>query len=148
MGLWKRRSATRDDPVFGRLSRDRGGWLVVSSTLGPNLPVVSIDADEKGPSDLQRSAYQQLQSQLVVLAEQLSQALYELYAPYLDVPNWEGPRTDSASHLRAMLELSSVRILQEGVSELLFAFKGDVWPDAMFVIEIRDEKVRGVSLDD
>ena len=64
------------------------------------------------------------------------------------VPDWEGPRPESAMALREMLELSNVTYLRDGTSELLFAFKGDVWPDAMFIVEIRGGKVRGLSLDD
>lgn len=134
--------------MFGRLARDRDDWVVEISGLRSSLPRVSVLAGEEGPSDVQRSAYRQLPAQLVDLADELSAALYQLYAPYSDVPSWEGPRPESASHLREMLELSSVRFLEEGTPELLFAFKGDVWPDAMFIVEIRDGKVRGVSLDD
>jgi hypothetical protein len=146
MGLWKRRGVNREDAVFGRLVRDSHGWTV--ETPEENLPLISLVAGDDGPTDAQRSAHQRLQSQLNDLAGDLAAALYELYAPYLDIPHWEGPRPDSATALRDMLELSSVRYLKDGIPELLFAFKGDLWPDAMFTVEIRDGKVRGVALDD
>jgi hypothetical protein len=148
MRLWKRRRPTLDDLVFGRLTRDRDCWLAEPPVVGADRPLVSVVAGEEGPSDAQRSAYQQFQKQLVGLREEISEALYQLYTPYLGVADWQGPRPDSASHLRAMLEFSSVRFLEEGAPELLFAFKGDIWPDAMFIVEIRDGGVRGISLDD
>jgi hypothetical protein len=143
-GLWKRRAVTREDPVFGRIVRGRDDWTVAASAR----PLISCAADDGGPTDAQRCAHQRLETQLRDFAGDLSNALYELYAPYLALPDWDGPRPDSASALRELLELSSVRYLRDGTPELLFAIKGDVWPDAMLIVEIRGGKVRGVSLDD
>src|SRR4029453_7956269 len=148
MGLWRRRAKAREDAIFGRIVRDRHGWTVEASGSDKNHPVISLIGGDDGPTDAQRLAHQQLPRQLNEFAEDLTSALYELYAPYLDLSDWEGPRPDSAKALREMVELSSITYLEDGVPELLFAFKGDLWPDATFVVEIRGGKVRGVALDD
>ena len=148
MRLWKHRAVTRDDAVFGRIVRDRHGWSVEASDSEQHPYLISVAAGDEGPTEAQRLAHQRLQSQLRDFTDDLTAALYELYTPYLDVPDWEGPRPGSATALREMLELSSVRYLEDATPALLFAFKGDVWPDAMFSIEIRDGRVRGVALDD
>ena len=148
MGLWKRRPVVRDDAVFGRIVRDEHGWTVEASDREEHFPLISVAAGDDGPTNAQRSAHQQLQSQLNEFADDLTAALYNLYAPYLDTSDWEGPRPDTPKALREMLELSSVRYSEDAVPEFLFAFKGDVWPDAMFTVEIRNGRVRGVALDD
>ena len=148
MRLWKRPAVSRNDAVFGRIVRGKHGWTLEVSDSEGGSPSVSLIAGDDGPSDAQRLAHQQLQSQLGVFAGDLTAALYELYSPYLAVPDWDGPRPGSATDLREMLELSSVTYLEDATLELLYAFKGDVWPDAMFTVEIRDGRVRGVALDD
>jgi hypothetical protein len=37
---------------------------------------------------------------------------------------------------------------EECEAELLYAFEDDLWPDAMFTVEIRNGEVRKISLDD
>jgi hypothetical protein len=46
-----------------------------------------------------------------------------------------------------MLELSNIRFSRQEV-ELIFAFRGDRWPDAMFPLAVDDSGVRALSLDD
>ena len=121
MAFWKRRAVTLEDSVFGRIVLGKYGWEVEDS---------------------------ELQSNLIVFADDLTAALYNLYEPYLRIPDWEGPRPESARALRDMLYLSCVTYLEDATPEFLFAFKGDLWPDAMFIVEIRDGKVRAVARDD
>src|SRR5262245_45806175 len=104
MPWWKRRTAVnRDDAVFGSIVRDRYGWKVNAE----HVPLISVVAGDDGPTDAQRVAHQELQSQLRSFASDLTAALYEMYSPYLELRAWEGPRPRSAEDLRNMLELSS-----------------------------------------
>jgi hypothetical protein len=148
MNLWKRRPETVDDPVFGRLTRGKHNWSVESSESNATRPSIYLAGGDTVPTEAQRTAHRQLETLLAGHALEVSKALYDLYAPYLELPDWEGPRPDSAAALRTMLQLDSVTYAPDGAVELLYGFVGDAWPDAMFTVEIRNGSVRGVCLDD
>jgi hypothetical protein len=82
------------------------------------------------------------------LVPSLKVELFKLLEPGLRRPEWEGPNPGSADGLWSMLRLEAVSVVPEKPLELLFAFRGDVWPDAMFRIAVDGTHVEGLSLDD
>jgi hypothetical protein len=148
MALWFREPEILDDPVLGRLTRRQNRWIVKGGSDSYSDPQVSLSSAPSIPTGAQRSACQQLTATLAERADDLSRAAYDLYSPYLETKNWEGPRPGSASELKVMLQLDGVHILSDGVIELLYGFVGDLWPDAMLTLKIENGVVRGESLDD
>jgi hypothetical protein len=58
--------ASLDDPVFGRTSFEGGIWEAVPADWDNGF-VIWIDADEQGPSDIQRDFFRQLRPLLADL---------------------------------------------------------------------------------
>ena len=61
---------------------------------------------------------------------------------------WEESWPTTEEELWRMLELNCVTIGPSSAIELLYAFAGEVWPDAMFTVEVIREQVRPLALDD
>jgi hypothetical protein len=149
MRFFKLRPPPQTDPVFGKLGFKRGSWEGQFTLPGETEPtVVSIEADQDGPRPEQRRIFEELVSQFPITARSISTALFDLYRPYLELDNWEGPKADSPQSLREMLGLDCITILKNDPPELLFGFLGDVWPDAMFTVSIDNGHARPISLDD
>ena len=151
MGWWKkaRPGKTIADPVLGSLGLERGEWrgrLTVPGEDGPAL--LCVRAGPAGPGEVERLAFARLREALANQADSVAAALFELYRPYLEMPEWEGPAASSAAQLRAMLELSVMIIDGSHPDELIFGFRSDQWPDASFVIQFDGTQFRPVSLDD
>lgn len=151
MVWWKkaRPSRTIDDPVLGSLALERGGWrghVTVPGEDGPAL--LCVRAGPAGPGEVERLAFARLLEAFPSQADSIAAALFELYRPYLEVPEWNGPMASSAAQLRRMLELSVITIEGSHPDELIFGFRGDQWPDASFVIQFDGSRFRPVSLDD
>lgn len=150
MGWWKARPGkTIDDPVLGSLELKRGEWRGRKTVPGEDAPaLLCVRAGPAGPGEAERLAFARLLEALASHADSISAVLFELYRPYLDVPDWNGPMASSATQLRPMLELSVITIDGNQPEELLFGFRGDQWPDATFVIQFDGTGFRPVSLDD
>src|SRR5262245_59083125 len=144
-----RTQRTLQDPILGTIRYDGTDWKATDAIARESDSVlVAMESGEEGPNDSHRSAFQRLAGELALHHEAISAALFDLYRPYQEFDAWQGPRAQSPEILRTMLELSNVRIDVGGVIELIFGFRGDRWPDAMFVLELDARGVRAVSLDD
>ena len=136
------------DPAFGTLTLGPSGWSGDAPWLDGQHILVSVERGDAGPLDEDRTAFLDLTSNYRALAPGLQQALFALWTPGLGQPLWEESWTTTPEALWQMLELSSVAIRSNGKIELLFAFAGEVWPDAMFNVEVSGSQVRPLSLDD
>lgn len=149
---WFGRKAPRtvDDPVFGRLTlRQHSGWYgEVSSPISGERLVVSISSLDEPPGAQDRQAFSEFVARFPQLVPALSSELFELLEPSTRIPGWEGPTPETAEELWKMVRLESLHISTGRPLELLFAFRGEVWPDAMFTVTVDAANVRGVSLDD
>ena len=149
---WFRREPPRTvaDPVFGALTlRRRSDWEgdVAAPTPGETLSV-SIARPDEPPTADDRQLFTEFVASYPRLVPTLSSELFRLLDSAVRVPGWEGPSPRTADELWQMLRLESLRIQPGRPLELLFAFRGDVWPDAMFTVAVQGMDVRGVSLDD
>lgn len=149
---WFRRESPRtvDDPVFGTLTlRRRSDWEgeVASPTPGETL-AVSISRPSEPPTTADREVFAEFVADYSRLVPALSSELFKLLDPSARTPGWDGPSPRTADELWRMLRLESLHIQPGRPLELLFAFRGDVWPDAMFTVAVAGTDVRGLSLDD
>ena len=61
--------------------------------------LVAIESDEEGPNDAHRSAFERLPGELATHHEAISAALFDLYRPYQELADWQGPRAHSPEAL-------------------------------------------------
>ena len=109
---------------------------------------VSISRAEQGPTAIDRQVFTEFVANYPSLVPSLKVELFKLLEPSLKVARWEGPNPGSAEEFWPMLRLEAVSVIPEKPLELLFAFRGDEWPDAMFSIAVDGRQVEGLSLDD
>jgi hypothetical protein len=150
MGLFDRSKPTEvHDPVFGVLKWSKARWSgeVVSPT-GNGTVTVAIARDAAGPKLEDGAAYRELSANYSALAPKLSAALFALWEPGLAEPLWDESWPSTEAELWRMLELCSLEINQGETLVLLYAFKGDVWPDAMFTVAVHGAQVHPLALDD
>jgi hypothetical protein len=149
---WFRREAPRvvDDSVFGTLTLSRRSvWegSVASPAPGETL-AVSIERGEEPPTAQDQRAFTDFVARYPSLVPALSSELFKLLEPSLRSHGWEGPSPRTAGELWRMVQLEALYITPGQPLELLFAFRDDVWPDAMFNVAVDGTAVRGLSLDD
>jgi hypothetical protein len=150
MGIFRRSaSAAIVDPVFGRLTQTKLAWQgEVPSPTGQSNVLLSVERGAEGPTAEDRAAYSAFVENYPALTSKLRAGLFELWRPGLASGLWEEQWPTTAETLWAMLELSSLCIPPGGKLELLYAFGGDVWPDAMFILCVEGKQVVPVALDD
>jgi hypothetical protein len=150
MGLFSRsKPAEVHDPVFGTLKWSKDHWTgVVPSPIGKGTVLVSVARDVAGPRPEDGVTYQRFAANYSALTPKLSAALFVLWEPGLSEPLWEESWPSTEKELWRMLELSSLEVQQDGTLELLYAFRDDVWPDAMFTLAVQGAQVHPLSLDD
>ena len=149
---WFRREAPRTvvDPVFGTLILNRrSGWegRVAAPTSGDTL-AVSIARFPEVPNDEDRRVFADFVASYSRLVPSLASELFKLLEPSLRIPSWKGPSPRTSEELWNMVRLESLYFSSGRPLELLFAFRGDVWPDAMFNVAVDGTNVTGLSLDD
>ncbi len=149
---WFRREAPRtvDDSVFGALTFSRrSAWEgeVASPTPGEKLSV-SISRIEEPPTAEDQRVFTEFVARFSRLVPALSSELFKLLEPSLRIRGWDGPSPRTAEELWHMVRLEWLFISPGQPLELLFAFRDDVWPDAMFNVAVDGTNVRGLSLDD
>jgi hypothetical protein len=149
---WFRRNAPRmvDDPVFGTLTLARGSdWegKVASPTPGERL-AVSIARPNEVPTAEDRKVFTEFVASYSLLVPALSSELFKLLDPTVRTPDWEGPSPRTADELWRMVRLEALHIQPGRPLELMFAFRDDIWPDAIFNLAVEGRDVRGLSLDD
>lgn len=151
MGFFRRTPPPRiTDPVLGTLEYHKGrGWEGAVAVPGEADPVlVSFERGPEGPTEKDREVVARLLSRYPSLVPALRDALFLLWNPMLALPDWEGPRAATPDALWSIVQLNCILLPPTGPAELLFAFRGDVWPDAMFTVAIDGDSVTGISLDD
>src|SRR5512143_2291547 len=142
---WFHRDSPRtvEDAVFGILTlKRRFGWEgeVASPVPGERISV-SISRAEEGPTAIDRQVCVEFVTNYPSLVPSLKVEVFKLLESSLRLPEWEGPNPGSADELWSMLRLEAVSMGSEKPLELLFAFRGDEWPDAMFRIAVDGKHV-------
>ena len=94
------------------------------------------------------ATYSEFLANYASIEASLRSALFSLWEPGLAEPLWERSWPTTEEELWRMLKLSSLEVQPDGKLQLLYAFKGEVWPDAMFTIEVQGAQVRPLALDD
>jgi len=127
----------------------RADWEgeVAAPTPGETLSV-SISRPNEPPTADDRKVFTEFVASYSRLVPALSSELFTLLDPTVRIPGWEGPRPRTADQLWRMVRLESLHIQPGRPLELMFAFRDDVWPDAMFNVAVEGRDVRGLSLDD
>jgi hypothetical protein len=150
MGIFSRSaSPAKVDPVFGRLTQSKLAWQgEVPSPTGQSNVLLSVERGAEGPTAEDRAAYSAFVDNYPALRSELRDGLFELWRPGIGDALWEEQWPTTAEALWAMIELSSLCIQPGGKLELLYAFGGDVWPDAMFTLRVEGKQVIPVALDD
>jgi hypothetical protein len=136
------------DATFGLLTLGKSGWTGEAPWPGGGKILVSLERGEDGPLEGDRAVFKALIDNYSAIAPHLQQALFALWEPHLRDPFWEQSWPTTPKALWQMLELSSLAIGAKGKVHLLFAFGGEVWPDAMFTVEVEGTQVTPLSLDD
>jgi hypothetical protein len=137
------------DAVFGSLVLRRHGWEgTIRSPAGEGTIWVRIERQKEGPQDADRTAMSALRGRYAALLPALADVLFSLWEPGANEPMWEKSWPTTHDELWSMLQLEGASIRKTGSVELLFSFKGEVWPDAMFNVEVNGAHVRALSLDD
>jgi hypothetical protein len=110
----------------------RSGWegKVAAPTRGEKLSVCVSRLGEP-PNAEDRRAFTEFVARYSGLVPVLSSEPFKLLGPSIQIPGWEGPSLHAAEELWPMVRLESLHISPGRPLELLFAFKGDVWPDAI-----------------
>jgi len=149
---WFRRKApcTVDDPVFGTLSLSRRSvWegQVGSPVPGETL-LVSLSRADEAPTPEDRRAFTEFVASYSSLVPALMSELFKLLEPSIRTPGWGGPSPLTANELWRMVRFESLHLSPGQPVELLFAFRDDVWPDAMLSVAVKGTSVRGLSLAD
>lgn len=149
---WFRREALRtvDDPTFGTLALTRrSGWEgeIASPIPGETLSVSTSRLDGP-PTAEDRKVFTEFVASYSRLVTALSSELFTLLESSIRIPGWEGPSPRTADGLCPMVRIESLHIQPGRPLELMFAFRDDVWPDAMFIVAVDGRGVRGLSLAD
>lgn len=97
------------------------------SPAGDEKLSVSISRMEQNPTVEDRRVFTEFATNYPLLVPLLSAELFKLWR---------------------MLRLEVVYIFPRKPLQLLFAFRGDVWPDAIFNVAVDGTHVEGLSLDD
>jgi len=149
---WFRREAVRtvDDPVFGTLRHNRrSGWQGRVASPNPHETLlVSIARFDDPPDAEDRRVFTEFVANYSRLVSPLASELFKLLEPSLHSPGSVGPKSQTPNELWNMVRLESLYLVPGRPLELLFAFRGDVWPDAMFSVAVDGTTVSGLSLDD
>jgi hypothetical protein len=150
MGIFSRSaSPAMVDPVLGRLTQTKLAWQgAVPSPTGASNVLLFVERGSKGPTAEDRAAYSAFVESYPALTSELQAGLFELWRTGIAEPLWEEQWPTTAEALWLMLELSSLSIQPGGKLELLYAFGGDVWPDAVFTLLVEGKQVIPVALDD
>jgi hypothetical protein len=142
-----------EDPMFGELTYKPPWWSgrVLFRPCASEV-AVSIESDERGPSDQQRERFRELEQRYPDLLPLIGAALWNLYGPVR--ADLEGDRhthlgPSSPSGMAEHTELFGIDVRHDGGIELGYGFDREVgWDDAMFNVAIDGWTPRPVSLDD
>ncbi|MFP8779819.1 hypothetical protein [Hydrogenophaga sp. RWCD_12] len=146
-GRSSRKQAT--DPSLGLLTQDRHGWS--GSVAGPDKTQriwLRIDGTDDAPNESIGRAVLVCLGNYASLSAPLSRALFSLWQPYLDEPLWGDECPTSPEMLWAQLQLEGVEVQRSCEIVLVYAFKGEVWPEAVFSVQVDGTDVKPLSLED
>ena len=137
------------DPNLGVLTQDKHGWS--GSLAGPgDTPRIwlRIDGADNVPNERLGRAVVACLSNYAAISAPLSLALSSLWQPYLDEALWEDEYPTSPEMLWAQLQLEGIEGQPSGEIVLLYAFKDEMWPDAVFSVQVDGADVRPLHLED
>jgi len=137
------------DPNLGLLTQDRHGWSGnVAGPDGMQSIWLRIDGAGDAPNESIGRAVLACLANYSALTLQLNSALFSLWQPYLDDPLWEDEYPTAPEMLWTQLQLEGVEVQRSGEIVLIYAFKDELWPDAVFSVQIDGSDVRPLHLDD
>jgi hypothetical protein len=120
---------------------------VTSPTPGERL-AVSVARPNEAPTAEDRKVFTEFVASYPLLVPALSSELFKLMDPAVRTQGWEGPSPRTENELWRMVRLEVLHIQPGRPLEVMFAFRDDIWPDAMFNVAVDGGNVRGLSLDD
>lgn len=137
------------DPNLGLLTQDRHGW---SGCLpwpdGTQCISLRIESAGDPPNGSIGAAVLACLDNYSALSTRLSGALFSLWQPNLAEPLWEDEWPTSPEMLWSQLQLDGIEVKRSNEIVLLYAFKGEIWPDAIFSVQVNGADVRPLHLDD
>lgn len=137
------------DPNLGLLTQDRHGWSGrVAGPDGMQSIWLRIDGVGDAPNERIGRAVLACLTNYSALTLPLSGALFSLWQLYLDEPLWEEDYPTSPEQLWAQLQLEGIEVQRSGEIVLAYAFKGELWPDAGFSVQVEGTEVRPLHVDD
>jgi hypothetical protein len=138
------------DPVLGELTLGRHGWegRMIASPEAAGTISLRVERTEGAPEEADRAAVVAVLRGYQELVPELKVALFQLWQPYIEEPLWDGSWPATAQALWAMLQLEGATVRRSGAVDLLYAFKGDVWPDAVFNVQVNGGSVVPLFVDD
>ena len=150
---FRRKYRRVEDPIFGELAYEAPWWRgeVLFRPCSREV-AVNIESDERGPTDLQRNRFRELDQRYQGLLPLIGAALWELYRPVR--AELEGDRharlgPSTASGMVESTTLFGIDVRHDGRIELGYGFDPDVgWDDAMFNVAIEEWTPRPIGLDD
>ena len=150
MRLFGRSPRTQlSDPILGVLTQGRHGWS--GSLAGPDGSQriwLRIDSKDNVPKESIGRAILTCLTNYSELSAPLRHALFALWRTYLDEPLLEKDYPTSPEKLWTQLQLEGIEVQRSGKIVLVYAFKGEVWPDVVFSVQVEGTEVRPLHLDD
>ncbi len=142
-------SGTVDDRVFGKLILNaRIGWEGQIASPAPDEKIgITVLRLEEPPNAEDQRVFTDFLANYSRLVPTLALALFKLLESTLRTPDWDGPRPLTPEELWTMVRLEGVFLTPGQPLELLFAFRGDLSPDAVFNVAVEGMDVKGSWLD-
>jgi hypothetical protein len=142
------------DPFFGELTYNKksGDWRCNMQTPLAEEPLtIFIRSTDEAPTDVHRSAIQELFRRFPDLRSNIQHELYGEWKEVIDdFPEefaiYKG--INSSEMVDQVLELGSIGIDSKNTFELQYEFRGDPWPDAAIFIRIEDWEPKSTGLSD
>ncbi|MGS5089323.1 hypothetical protein ACVC7V_22820 [Hydrogenophaga sp. A37] len=137
------------DPNLGLLTQDRRGWSGHLPWPDSSQRIsLRIESTGEPPNDSVGTAVWACLGNYSTLSGRLRSAPFSLWQPYVAQRLWEEEWPTSPEMLWAQLKLDGIEVQRSGEIVLLYAFKGEVWPDAIFSVQVSGADVHPLHLDD
>ena len=75
----------KEDPVFGHIAHEGGIWIFSPTHSTPGV-MITVDAPEAGPSDLQRDFFQRIRASLTEFGERASVVIQSSSEEKIEAP--------------------------------------------------------------
>jgi hypothetical protein len=141
------RTPTVEDPVFGELRLDAGGWRGQTQWFAGSKPVDLAIGTRDPPGDNVRKTFLSFKQRYPSLVPQIIDALYELWGPEPSA-TWDGHACPQTPHeLFRALTLAGISINDDGI-ELQFEFAEESPISGVFTLKADQDSVQPVAFDD